>query len=143
MLTAITYLLGRDCEDTIVHSSRLGGDYVRRRIRDVGGAVACHEAVVVLDVGKAEYVTDLVGQRPSGRTSSDDGAGSTVGMRGATVRRRVGGQHEVHGHVVRADVVAVREQLSLLLRGLSPHAPRRVVAALAPALMLPTEIPFP
>jgi hypothetical protein len=26
---------------------------------------------------------------------------------------------------------------------LSPHAPRRVVAALAPALMLPTEIPFP
>jgi hypothetical protein len=73
-------------------------------------------------VGKAENVTDLVGQRPLGRTSGDDGAGPTAGMRRASIERRVGGQHEVHGHVVRADVIAVREQVSLLLRGLSPHA---------------------
>src|SRR5215207_9586295 len=122
MLTGIIYLLARDCEDTIVHSSRLGGNYVRRRIRDVGGAVACHEAVVVVDVGKAEYVTNLVGQRPSGRTSGDDGTRPTTRMRRASIERRVGGLHEVHGYVVRADIVAVREQVSLLLRGLSPHA---------------------
>jgi len=40
---------------------------VGRRIRDVGGSVAGHQAVVVVDVAESEYVPDRVRERPLGR----------------------------------------------------------------------------